>query len=98
MAVYTHLTAGEIARFLARFDVGALRSAKGIAEGVSNSNWLIETERDGAARRFILTVFEARTEAAYRPEARQWACWGLAGISLISSPAPAREGRRGKRP
>ena len=67
MAVYTHLTAGEIARFLARFDVGALRSAKGIAEGVSNSNWLIETERDGAARRFILTVFEARTEAADLP-------------------------------
>ena len=67
MAVYTHLTAGEIARFLARFDVGVLRSAKGIAEGVSNSNWLIETERDGAARRFILTVFEARTEAADLP-------------------------------
>ena len=67
MAVYTHLTAGEIAQFLARFDVGALRSAKGIAEGVSNSNWLIETERDGAARRFILTVFEARTDAADLP-------------------------------
>ncbi|MCD1623709.1 homoserine kinase [Citromicrobium bathyomarinum] len=67
MAVYTHLTAGEIARFLARFDVGVLRSAKGIAEGVSNSNWLIETERDGAARRFILTVFEARTDAADLP-------------------------------
>jgi|TARA_R100000049_G_C1951986_1_gene100559 homoserine kinase type II len=67
VAVYTHLTAGEIAQFLARFDVGALRSAKGIAEGVSNSNWLVETEREGAARRFILTVFEARTEAADLP-------------------------------
>lgn len=61
MAVYTHLTAAEIGAFLDAYDVGTLRSAKGIAEGVSNSNWLIETERGGAAERFILTVFEART-------------------------------------
>ena len=67
MAVYTHLTSAEIARLLDRYDVGALRSAKGIAEGVSNSNWLVETEQDGAARRFILTVFEARTEAKDLP-------------------------------
>tara|TARA_B100000678_G_scaffold72298_1_gene59365 strand:- start:747 stop:1718 length:972 start_codon:yes stop_codon:yes gene_type:complete len=67
MAVYTHLTAAEIAEFLDAYDVGVLRSAKGIAEGVSNSNWLIETEREGASRRFILTVFEARTEAADLP-------------------------------
>tara|TARA_Y100000815_G_scaffold273358_1_gene304418 strand:+ start:239 stop:1210 length:972 start_codon:yes stop_codon:yes gene_type:complete len=63
MAVYTHLTAAEIADFLDAYDVGDLRSAKGIAEGVSNSNWLIETEREHASQRFILTVFEARTEA-----------------------------------
>ncbi|GAB5348089.1 homoserine kinase [Alteriqipengyuania sp. 357] len=62
MAVYTHLTSTEIARLLDRYDVGALRTAKGIAEGVSNSNWLIETDHAGEARRFILTVFEARTE------------------------------------
>ncbi len=63
MAVYTHLTAAEIAQFLDAYDVGTLRSAKGIAEGVSNSNWLIETSQ----ARFILTVFEARTEAADLP-------------------------------
>ncbi|NCP18543.1 MAG: homoserine kinase [Erythrobacter sp.] len=67
MAVYTHLTADEIGDFLDDYGVGALRSAKGIAEGVSNSNWLVETEQDGAARRFILTVFETRTEAADLP-------------------------------
>ena len=67
MAVYTQLTAAEIGDFLAAYDVGVLRSAKGIAEGVSNSNWLIETERDGASQRFILTVFEARTQAADLP-------------------------------
>ena len=53
MAVYTHLGAEDLARLIAEFDVGALVSAKGIAEGVSNSNWLIETE----AGRYILTVY-----------------------------------------
>ena len=56
MAVYTHLGAEELASLIANYDVGALVSAKGIAEGVSNSNWLIETTR----ARFILTMYERR--------------------------------------
>ena len=61
MAVYTHLGAEELARLIAHYDVGELVSAKGIAEGVSNSNWLIETRRvGGAASRFILTMYERR--------------------------------------
>jgi len=68
MAVYTQLGAEELARLIAEFDVGGLRSAKGIAEGVSNSNWLIETEgRDGRGARFILTVYEERTEVSELP-------------------------------
>lgn len=63
MAVYTNIGAEQMARIIAEFDVGALVSAKGIAEGVSNSNWLIETEGTGSgAMRFILTVYESRTE------------------------------------
>lgn len=63
MAVYTHLGAEEMAALIARFDVGALVSAKGIAEGVSNSNWLLETTgKDGAGARFILTMYEFRIE------------------------------------
>ena len=58
MAVYTHLTTEEIGRLLKHYDVGELRSAKGIAEGVSNSNWIIETTQG----RFILTIYEERTE------------------------------------
>ena len=73
MAVYTQLGAEALAGIIAAFDVGALVSAKGIAEGVSNSNWLIETEgRDGggsggAGARFILTVYEERTETRDLP-------------------------------
>jgi len=68
MAVYTHLGAEELARLIGEFDVGPLRSAKGIAEGVSNSNWLIETAgRDGHGTRFILTMYEERTEVSELP-------------------------------
>ena len=68
MAVYTQLGAEALAGIIAAFDVGALVSAKGIAEGVSNSNWLIETEgADGKGARFILTMYEQRTEVAELP-------------------------------
>lgn len=63
MAVYTHLSAEQLGQLIAHYDVGTLVSAKGIAEGVSNSNWLIET----TAGRFILTMYESRTELADLP-------------------------------
>ena len=64
MAVYTHLGAEEMAGLLANFDVGTLVSAKGIAEGVSNSNWLIETSgpQGMGPSRYILTMYEFRIE------------------------------------
>ncbi len=58
MAVYTQLGGEVLAALIAEFDVGALISAKGIAEGVSNSNWLIDTSgSDGSGSRFILTMY-----------------------------------------
>ncbi|MEW9854141.1 homoserine kinase [Novosphingobium sp. M1R2S20] len=68
MAVYTRLGAEELARIIEAFDVGTLVSAKGIAEGVSNSNWLIETQRaGGSTQRFILTMYETRVDVADLP-------------------------------
>ena len=72
MAVYTHIGAEDLAALIEEFDVGVLVSAKGIAEGVSNSNWLVETTgRDGAdygwGTRFILTMYEQRTAIADLP-------------------------------
>ena len=63
MAVYTHVSAEALGAFLTRYDVGDLVSAKGIAEGVENSNYLVETTRD----RFILTLYEKRVAAADLP-------------------------------
>lgn len=56
MAVYTRVDAEDIEAFLTGYDVGTLVSAKGIAEGVENSNYLLETTTD----RFILTLYEKR--------------------------------------
>ncbi len=67
MAVYTQLGAEQLAALIAEYDVGELTMAKGIAEGVSNSNWLIETSGDGKSARFILTMYEFRIEIADLP-------------------------------
>ena len=63
MAVYTDLGAEQLARLIGHYDVGALVSAKGIAEGVSNSNWMIET----TSGRYILTMYERRIDVAQLP-------------------------------
>ena len=63
MAVYTHFAGEALAALIAQYPVGPLVSAKGIAEGVSNSNWLVEAggEGDVPPERYILTVYEKRT-------------------------------------
>jgi homoserine kinase type II len=56
MAVYTDVSAEDLADFLADYDLGELLSYKGIAEGVENSNFLVHTSRGY----FILTLYEKR--------------------------------------
>jgi homoserine kinase type II len=63
MAVYTQVSAEALSDFLARYDCGALVSAKGIAEGVENTNYLVDTTTD----RFILTLYEKRVAAEDLP-------------------------------
>lgn len=68
MAVYTHVSAEAMQDLLRHYDVGTLVSAKGIAEGVENSNYLIDTSgADGTGARFILTLYEKRVDAADLP-------------------------------
>jgi homoserine kinase type II len=63
MAVYTDVTADDLTDFLSRYQVGELRSYKGIAEGVENSNFLLHT----SAGNFILTLYEKRVAAGDLP-------------------------------
>lgn len=56
MAVYTDIDDTTLATFLEDYDLGPPLAFKGIAEGVENSNFLLETPKG----RYILTVFEKR--------------------------------------
>ena len=56
MAVYTEVDDDALEAFLAEYDIGELQSYKGIAEGVENSNYYLETDRG----RYILTLYEKR--------------------------------------
>ena len=63
MAVYTILSDDDILEIRNAFDLGEIIAFKGIAEGVSNSNYFIETTEN----RYILTIYEAMTEVADLP-------------------------------
>src|SRR5436309_8814484 len=63
MAVYTDVSAEDLAAFLARYEIGELLSYKGIAEGVENSNYVVHTGRGY----FILTLYEKRVAAVDLP-------------------------------
>lgn len=58
MAVYTDVSAEDLADHLQRYDIGELLSFKGIAEGVENSNFLLHT----TSGYFILTLYEKRVD------------------------------------
>ena len=59
MAVYTQVSDEALAAFLAEYDLGKPLAFKGIAEGVENSNYYLET----TTGRYILTLFEKRVKA-----------------------------------
>ncbi len=63
MAVYTHVEPDDLAALVARYDIGSVLSCKGIAEGVENSNFLLET----TGGRFILTLYEKRVQQGDLP-------------------------------
>ncbi|MGV3580437.1 homoserine kinase [Brevundimonas sp.] len=80
MAVFTPVTDDEARAFLADYPLGAFGSLHPIAEGVENTNYRLET--DGA--RHVLTLFEARTDAASLPF-----CQGLTDhLAAGGFPAP----------
>ncbi len=56
MAVFTHLSKADIENFLGDYPVGHLLSFEGIAQGIDNTNYKIET----SAGKYVLTIFEKR--------------------------------------
>jgi homoserine kinase type II len=63
MAVYTPVSDEQLQAFFAQYDCGDLLEAKGILQGVENTNYYIRTEK----YRAILTLFEKRVRAEAVP-------------------------------
>ena len=80
MAVYTDIDDATLTAFLDEYDLGPPLAFKGIAEGVENSNFLLET-RTG---RYILTVFEKRA----RKEDLPFFMGMMAHLAAKDFPAP----------
>ena len=62
MAVYTDVGDDDLNAFVAQYDIGAVIAYKGIAEGVENTNYLLQTQRASGAppESYILTLYEKR--------------------------------------
>lgn len=93
MAVYTDITDEELADLLADFDLGQALSLKGVAEGVENSNFLLETE----AGRYFLTIYEKRTREEDLPFFLGLMHWVAAHGYLSATPIEDRSGAMLKR-
>lgn len=63
MAVYTDISNAELSAFLSEYDIGTLKSYRGIAEGVENSNYMLHT----TSGIYILTLYEKRVDESDLP-------------------------------
>src|SRR5438552_18837445 len=63
MAVYTEVSFEELEKLLQHYDIGEPLSFKGIAEGIENTNFYLQTDR-GA---FCITLYEKRVTAEDLP-------------------------------
>ena len=89
MAVYTHITDDDLSAFLEEYDIGALTSLSGIAEGVENSNFLVRT----TTGTYILTLYEKRVDPNDLPFfLGLMGHLSAAGMSC-PTPVPARDGK-----
>lgn len=89
MAVYTQISDEALESLTNRFDLGSLVMVKGIAEGVENSNFLVETTRG----RFVLTLYERRVKAEDLPYFMELLTHLKQQGIACAAPLHARDGR-----
>ena len=63
MAVFTEVSPAQLQPWLHQCGAGELRALQGIAAGIENTNYFVDTWRDGQPQRYVLTVFEKLSAA-----------------------------------
>ena len=63
MAVFTTVTPSDAAALVQRLALGELTHLQGISGGIENTNYFLDTVRDGRTHHYVLTLFERLTAA-----------------------------------
>jgi homoserine kinase type II len=58
MAVYTEVSPKEARALLRQLKLGELKSMKGCAGGIENTNYFVTTQIEDTTREYVLTLFE----------------------------------------
>jgi homoserine kinase type II len=62
MAVFTPINLEDIAQWIDQdFDIGQATEIRGIHGGIENSNFFLDTAKDGIKQEYVLTIFERLT-------------------------------------
>ena len=54
MSVYTNLNTKDVSLLLTKYNIGTLRSFKGVSDGITNTNYFLNTSKGN----YIITTFE----------------------------------------
>ncbi|MBW7902178.1 MAG: homoserine kinase [Rhodocyclaceae bacterium] len=92
MSVFTPVSREQLAAWLAAYDLGAPTALAGIAEGVQNSNFFVDTDAGGERGRHVLTLFERVDPATLPFYLDLMAHLARHGIPC-PAPRPMRDGR-----
>ena len=58
MSVYTNLSTKDVSLLLSKYSIGTLKSFQGISDGITNTNYFLNTSKG----KYIITIFEDITE------------------------------------
>lgn len=67
MAVFTKLSASEFSDIVSQYSIGQYVTSVGIAQGIENTNYFLDTKKDGTIHRYIFTIYEGRVDVDNLP-------------------------------
>lgn len=87
MAVFTEIFNAQLDELLSHYDIGQARSLKGIASGIENSNFYLDTDKG----KYVLTIFERLNKDQLPYYLELTSHLGKKGLA-VSYPIPRKDG------